>query len=99
MKKPTRKQFYIVRTENAGVFYGTIESRNDKLRTVRMRARRVWYWSGAFTLSTLATLGTSEPDKCKWPDWAIHELYQVIEILPTSKEADKSFDRIKVYGT
>jgi len=57
---------YLVRSRDAGVFFGHIESKEGS--TVVMRnARRVWYWSGAASLSELAERGSSDPTKCKIP--------------------------------
>jgi hypothetical protein len=47
------KRYVIVRTYSAGVFAGTIESRNGK-EVVMRNARRLWYWDGASSLSPLA---------------------------------------------
>lgn len=91
-----RRKNYIVRTENAGVFWGAILYRNEELRTVKMKARRIWYWEGAFTLSQLALNGTLKPDKCKFPDWVDIELFQVIEIIQTTPAADKSLSKVAI---
>jgi len=47
------QKFQIVRTYSAGVFAGYIESRNGK-EVVMTKARRLWYWAGAASLSQLA---------------------------------------------
>jgi len=94
MKKNNKN--YIVRTENAGVFYGKILSRNDELRTIKMHARRLWYWDGAFTLSQIALRGVTKPEKCKFPDYVDIELFQVIEIIPTTTAADESLAKVVV---
>lgn len=86
------EKFYIVRTYSAGVFFGNIESRNGKEVTMT-NARRIWYWSGAASLSQLAMEGTSKPQQCKFPcsvDRVI--LTEVIEILDCT---DKSVQSIK----
>ena len=49
----------IVRTYSAGVFAGTIKSRDGK-EAVLTDARRIWYWNGAASLSELATKGMSK---------------------------------------
>lgn len=56
----------MVRTYSAGVFLGTVASRDGKEVTLT-NARRIWYWAGAATLSQLATEGTSKPKECKFP--------------------------------
>ena len=52
----------IVRTYSAGAFFGEVVSREGK-EVVMKNARRIWYWSGAASLSQLAQSGTSDPDR------------------------------------
>ena len=91
-------EYKIVRTYSAGVFAGYIESRNGQ-EVVMRNARRIWYWSGAASLSQLAMEGTSDPDNCKFPcEIDRVELLQVIEILDTTHEAKKSISKVKVWA-
>ncbi len=46
-------QYYIIRTERAGVFAGNIKERNGNEATLT-DVRRLWYWHGAASLSQLA---------------------------------------------
>lgn len=88
----------IVRTYSAGVFYGEIESRNGR-EVVMRNARRIWYWSGAATLSELAMKGTSDPESCKFPcpvDKVL--LLDAIEILDTTIEAQMSIEGVPVWS-
>ena len=88
-------QKVLVRTENAGVFYGEIELRTGN-EVIMRNTRRIWYWSGAFTLSALATRGTSDPDSCKFSCYVDSiTLLGVIEIIPCTKEAIKSIDGVR----
>lgn len=84
----------IVRTYSAGVFAGTLSKAEDD-RCVLSNARRIWSWSGASSLSELAMYGTSDPDNCKFP-CSVTEilLYGVIEIIPTTAEAEKSIKEV-----
>lgn len=87
----------IVRTYSAGVFAGTITERNGK--EVKMsNARRIWYWSGAASLSQLAIEGTSRPADCKFP-CEVQEvlLTEVIEIIPTTEKARQSIAEVEVW--
>lgn len=91
------KEYCMVRTYSAGVFAGYIESRNGKEAVLR-NARRIWYWSGAASLSQLAVDGTSSPDDCKFPtpvDKVI--LTEVIEIIPVTEKAKKSIEGVPVW--
>ena len=87
-------KYVIVRTYSAGVFAGTLKSRNGK-EAVLTDARRIWYWSGAASLSELAVRGTSDPDGCKFP-CSVPEvlLAGVIEITPTTPTAQSSIQGV-----
>lgn len=90
-------EYAIVRTRSAGVFAGYIEERDGLEATVR-KARRLWYWSGAASLSQLAVDGTSKPKECKFPV-AVDEilLTEVIEILSVTEKAKKSIESVSVW--
>ena len=89
----------IVRSRGAGVFFGTIESRDDAKQQVTMTdARRIWYWDGAASLSELAMSGTSKPGSCKFPEAVAKvELFEVCEILDATEVAAKSIDGVKIW--
>ena len=89
--------YVIVRTYSAGVFAGTLVSRKGK-EVVLKNARRLWYWSGAASLSQMAVDGTSKPDQCKFPvEVPSVTLTEAIEILPVTKEAQKSIASVPVW--
>lgn len=87
----------IVRTRSAGVFAGTLKSYEAGTAVVT-NARRLWYWSGAASLSQLSADGVSNPDACKFPV-AVAEvmLPEVIEILPLTPKAQASIDGVKAW--
>jgi len=90
-------RYCIVRTYSAGVFAGIVESREGKEVALK-DARRLWYWSGAASLSELSTRGTSNPKKCKFPAVVPEVLLtEVIEILPVSDIARKSIESVPVW--
>lgn len=85
----------LVRTYSAGVFCGTLKSREGK-EVVLENARRIWFWAGAASLSQLATTGTSKPDQCKFPPAVPAVLLtEVIEILAVSDAAKVSIEGVK----
>lgn len=87
----------IVRTDRAGVFYGKIVSR-DGNTVVMENARRLWYWSGAASLSQLALEGVKNPNQCKFPAPVPRvELFGVIEILDTTAAAQASIEGVTVW--
>ncbi|CAB4127828.1 hypothetical protein UFOVP98_51 [uncultured Caudovirales phage] len=92
------KQYVIVRSYSAGVFAGYIESRNGQ-EVVMRNARRIWYWSGAASLSQLAMEGTSDPDSCKFPCEVDRvELLNVVEILTCTDKAQRSITEVKIWS-
>ena len=80
----------IVRTYSAGVFVGYVKARDGREVTL-VKARRLWRWTGAASLSELAIRGTSNPGGCKFPA-AVPEvvLTEAIEIIPCTHDAIES---------
>ena len=92
-----KKRYVIVRTYSAGVFAGNLESRKGQ-EVVLRNARRLWYWSGAASLSQLAMEGTKDPGNCKFPCEVDRvELIQAIEILDVTPAAMKSLRETPVW--
>ena len=90
-------EYVIVRTDSAGVFAGYLKERKGK-EVMLFNARRLWYWSGASSLSQLSVDGSSKPDECKFPcEVERIELMEAIEILPVTEKAKKCFDSIAVW--
>ena len=88
----------IVRSYGAGVFAGEIESRSGK-ECVMVNARRLWYWSGAASLSELAMKGVSKPGSCKFPAPVTRvTLTDVVEILDVTPEAEASIRGVPVWS-
>ncbi len=89
--------YCIVRTYSAGVFAGYLKRRDGKEVEI-VNARRLWYWSGASSLSQLAMEGTKEPDNCKFPcEVTLVTLTEAIEILPCTEIARKSIAEVNVW--
>jgi len=90
-------KYVIVRTYTAGVFAGYLESRKGQ-EVVLRKARRIWYWDGASSLSQLAMEGTKNPDNCKFPcEVERIELLQTIEIIDCTEEARLSIAEVKIW--
>lgn len=90
-------EYKIVRTEAAGVFAGYLLSR-DGNSVVMVNARRLWYWSGASSLSQLAMEGVKKPNECKFPcEVNKVELFGVIEILSVTEVARESISGVPVW--
>lgn len=88
----------MVRSGQAGVFYGRLVSRKGDEVTLK-GARRCWYWDGAATLSELATKGPSKPQNCKFPapTTGEHIVLGVCEVIPVTPEALAALDAVPVW--
>lgn len=90
--------FCIVRTYSAGVFAGYIESREDKIVTIR-NAIRLWQWAGAASLSQLAMEGVTKPKECKFAipvDQIV--VTEAIEILSCSEAARLCIEGVRTWA-
>jgi len=89
--------FYIVRADRAGVFFGKIKERAQDEVTMT-DVRKIWYWEGACAVEQLAIDGTKKPNECKLtvmvPEMIIAN---PIQIIPCTDKAVKSLSRVKVW--
>lgn len=91
------KDYVIVRTYSAGVHAGELISEDGKI-VILKNARRLWYWSGASTLSQLAMEGVKNPDDCKFPCEVTQiKLTEAIEIIPCTQKAIDSIKGVKIW--
>lgn len=87
--------YIICRTYSAGVFAGTLKKREGREVTLK-DARRLWYWSGAASLSELSIRGAKNPNMCKFPAPVAEVLLlEAIELLPCTAEAKKMIEECK----
>ena len=90
-------QKVIVRTEHAGVFYGVITEMEGQTAEVK-DCRRIWYWSGAASLSEMALSGVKRPRGCKFSVTVSSIVVMgVKEILPCTEDAVKSIESVPVW--
>ena len=79
--------WYIIRGDRSGVFFGKI-GRRDGREVEILDCRRLWFWSGAASLSQLAAEGVKNPDNCKFtvtvPSLTVLD---AIELIPCSAAA------------
>lgn len=89
----SKKQIVMVRS-TAGVFVGELQAYQNEEATLK-DVRRLWYWTGAASLSQLAQEGTNNPKACKFPcevDRII--IPKVMEMLDVTAKAKKSIDSV-----
>lgn len=87
----------IIRGNRSGVFFGTlnqIEGQNVEL----LNCRRIWYWSGANSISQLAVDGTNNPNNCKFTV-SVEQIAitDVIEVIPCTEKAIESIEAVDVW--
>lgn len=90
-------EYVLVRTYSAGVHAGYLKRREGK-EVELLNARRFWQWYGAASLSQLAQSGTSQPDKCKFPEEVDRIiLTEAIEIANVTNKAKETFDKVGIW--
>jgi len=90
-------EYVIVRTYSAGVHAGFLNFQKGK-QVELLNSRRLWYWSGAASLSQLAMEGVKNPDECKFPcEVNKITLTEAIEIIPCTQEAFDSIEGVKTW--
>lgn len=87
----------IVRSESAGIFYGTLTS-IDGNSVELINCRRIWYWEGAATISQMAMEGVNMPKECKFT-MPVNEImiFNVCEIIPCTPEAITSIENVPIW--
>lgn len=96
---PVTRDAVIVRCARAGVFFGYLTSHDLPNGTASLRnARRLWYWSGAASLSQMAVDGTSKPSGCKFPVAVPSiEVTEVLEVIPCTEKAVTSINSVAIW--
>ena len=90
-------KYVVIRTQNAGVFAGYLKEKTGET-VVLKNARRLWYWSGACSLSQMAMEGTKKASECKFAmEVDTIELNQVIEIIDATEESRLSISSVVVW--
>ena len=88
------EQYYIVRCDRSGVFFGQIKERNGR-EVIMTNVRNLWCWYGAASTLQLSTEGTSEPQKCKFTEF-VNEItvLDAIQIIPCTPKAVRSLSEV-----
>lgn len=85
----------IIRGDRSGVEYGTLVAHSGSEVTLH-NARRLWFWTGAASLSQLATDGTSKPDNCKFTIRVKSiTILDAIEIIQCTDKAIESIEGVE----
>lgn len=89
-KHPFVGKHCVIRTYSAGVHLGTIKS-VDGAQVIAEDVRRLWKWEGAFTLNEVALNGVAKSSRIAVEVPTVN-LSDMVELIPTSEKARKSFE-------
>jgi len=91
--------YVCIRSYDAGCFCGYLKSESTDGRKVELvNSRRLWYWSGAASLSQLAMDGVNNPNLCKFPCEVISEkIMNVCENIIMTEKARISITEVPVW--
>lgn len=91
----------MIRSDKSGVHFGYLKDKKeagDKWNVTLVNSRRVFYWSGAASITQLSLEGTKKPNDCKFTmETPTIEVAGVIEILPITKVAEENLKNVKVW--
>lgn len=87
----------IIRANRTGVFYGTLTAK-EGTEVELTDCRRIWYWTGAASLSEMALTGVAFPDKCRFTVTVKSiVILDVLEIIPCTDDAIESIESVPVW--
>ena len=90
-------KYVIVRGDRSGVFAGRLVSQEGQ-KVVLADCRRLWYWSGAASISQIAMEGVKNPNKCNFTVTVDSiAILDAIEIIPTTAEAEANIKAVPVW--
>lgn len=87
----------IVRANEAGVFFGVLESIEGR-NIILKNTRKLFRWEGANTVEQIALEGVSKPDNCKFTQSVENVgIANFCQILPCTQEAVENIEKVKVW--
>lgn len=86
-------QYYIVRTNRAGVFFGKVKQ-NKTTSIIMTDVRKIHYWDGAAAVEQIATDGVNNQSRITVAI-AEMEIAEPIQIIPCTDKAVKVLQSIK----
>jgi len=90
-----KRKYVVVRTYSAGVEVGELVERNGK-EVLLSNARKLWSWTGSFTLHGVATGGVGKGSKLSAPVPQI-VVTEAIEVITCTAEAEKNLREMKAH--
>jgi hypothetical protein len=95
-EKMDNMDYVCIRSDSSGCHCGYLKEQSEDGRKVTLlKARRLWYWSGASSLSQLAMEGVKNPKDCKFPCEVDEiQIMEVCEIIQMTEKARKSIQGV-----
>jgi len=94
-------KYCIIRSYGAGVFAGYVKEQKADVNGVNItliNSRRIWYWSGACSLSQIAVEGSKKISDCKIALVVPEEfISNVIEIIPMTEKAKNNIEGASIW--
>ena len=89
----------IIRADRAGVFFGTLAEYDQAKGVVELhQCRRIWYWSGAASISQLANEGVKNVSDSKFTQVLdTIQIAGVIEVIPCTEQAINNIEGVPVW--
>lgn len=93
--------FVMIRSDRSGVHFGYLQSKEiagDKWNVKLLKSRRVFYWSGAASITQLALDGTNNPNACKFAmELPEIDVAGAIEIIPITQKAEINLKGVAIW--
>lgn len=89
--------YVVIRSSDSGAHIGYLKSREGSTVSL-VQARRLWYWSGAASLSQLALEGVKRPQECKFPAPVNLCVLGVCEVIEATEVARKSIQEVEPWA-
>ncbi len=87
----------LVRTKNAGVFYGTLKEKEAQTAAIS-NARVIWFWKGACSLMQLAQEGVKNKKESKFTMSVETVVVEgVIQIIPCTEKAIENIESVEIW--
>ena len=94
-------KYCVIRSYGAGVFAGYVKEQKadvNGVNVVLINSRRIWSWSGACSLSQIATEGSKNINDCKIAIEVPEQfIANVIEIIPMLKQAEANIKGARIW--
>lgn len=89
----------IIRADRAGVFFGILAEHDKANAVVELhQCRRLWYWSGAASISQLANEGVKNVSDSKFTQVLDSiQIAGVIEVIPCTEQAINNIEGVPVW--